>query len=291
LWKVGGDAYWLRFDDTVNVIRSPIADDAYSRIYWSGDTRMGGSLLYSYAGAVNAVTGGGGTEYPNNYYKLGIPAPKNKPTAVLASAAPTDDVSASARFYTYTYIGKMDEESAPYAPLLNDPSPPVALICPNAGATVHISGLVFDTSADTGREIEAIRLYRIIVGSTGNADYLFVDEIPKSDILGGSGKYSGNKYVDNIADDGLAGSLVTTSWDEPRNNMYSLGLTAYGVAYAATGKIVCLSEPFVPYAWPRDYELTCDNDIVAIGHYDNALIVGTTGRPVMITGIDPQNMS
>ncbi|HNJ86602.1 MAG TPA: hypothetical protein PKU92_08465, partial [Agitococcus sp.] len=93
------------------------------------------------------------------------------------------------------------------------------------------------------------------------------------------------------ADDGLAGSLATTAWDEPRDNMYSLGLTAYGVAYAAIGKIVCLSEVFVPYAWPRDYELTCDNDIVAIGHYDNALIVGTTGRPVMITGIDPQNMS
>ena len=54
---------------------------------------------------------------------------------------------------------------------------------------------------------------------------------------------------------------------------------------------MCLSEPLEPYAWPRDYELTCDNDIVAIGHYDNALIVGTTGRPVMITGIDPQNMS
>jgi len=73
--------------------------------------------------------------------------------------------------------------------------------------------------------------------------------------------------------------------------MHSLGLTAYGVAYAAVGKIVCLSEVFVPYAWPRNYELTCDNDVVAIGHYDNYLIVGTTGRPVVINGIDPQNMS
>ena len=43
-----GNAYWLRFTDKVDVIRSPIADDAYSRIYWSGDTRMGGALLYSY---------------------------------------------------------------------------------------------------------------------------------------------------------------------------------------------------------------------------------------------------
>lgn len=73
--------------------------------------------------------------------------------------------------------------------------------------------------------------------------------------------------------------------------MTSLGLTAYGVAYAASGKIICMSEPFIPYAWPRDYELTCDNDIVAIGNYDNYLIIGTTGRPVMVTGIDPASMS
>ena len=279
-WDVNNNAYWLRFTDKVDVIRSPIADDAYSRIYWSGDSRLGGSLIYSYTPAVYT---GGGEEYPINYYKLGIPAPTQKATTTLVGTL-ADDVSASARSYVYTYIGKLGEESSPSLP--SDP-----LICPNEGAVVHVTNLTFDTSADTGREIEAIRLYRIIVGSTGNADYLFVDEIPKSDILGGSGKYSGNKYVDNIADDGLAGSLATTAWDEPRNNMYSLGLTAYGVAYAAIGKIVCLSEPFVPYAWPRDYELTCDNDIVAIGHYDNALIVGTTGRPVMITGIDPQNMS
>jgi hypothetical protein len=281
LWKVGVNAYWLRFADKVNVIRSPIADDAYSRIYWSGDTRMGGSLLYSYTPAVYT---GGGSEYPINYYKLGIPAPTQKPTTTLTTALPTDEVSASARSYVYTYIGKLGEESAPSQP--SD-----ILICPNAGATVDIASLVFDVSADTGREIEAVRLYRTIVGSTGNADYLFLDEIPKSDILGSVGKYASGRYADSIADDGLSESLPTTTWDEPRDGMYSLGLTAYGVAYAAKGKIVCLSEPFVPYAWPRNYELTCDNDIVAIGNYDSYLIIGTTGRPVMVTGIDPQNMS
>ena len=36
------------FTDKVDVIRSPIADDSYSRIYWSGDTRLGSSLIYSY---------------------------------------------------------------------------------------------------------------------------------------------------------------------------------------------------------------------------------------------------
>lgn len=272
LWKVGGNAYWLRFADNVNVIRSPIADDAYSRIYWSGDSRMGSSLLYSYTPAVYT---GGGSEYPINYYKLGIPAPTTAPTTVLVTALPTDEVSASARSYVYTYVGKMGEESAP--------SPPSAiLICPNEGATVEINSIVFDTSATTSREIVGARIYRTIVGSTGNSDYLFLAEIALAATL---------PYSDSIADDGLSESLPTTTWDEPRDGMYSLGLTAYGVAYAAKGKIVCLSEPFVPYAWPRNYELTCDNDIVAIGHYDSYLIVGTTGRPVMVTGIDPQNMS
>lgn len=272
-WKVGASAYWLRFASQVNVIRSPIADDSYSRIYWSGDSRLDGALLYSYTPAVYT----GGSEYPINYYKLGIPAPTQKPTAILASTAPTDDVSASARSYVYTYVGKLGEESAPSPP--SDP-----LICPNEGAVVNVGNIIIDVSADTGREIEAIRLYRIIVGSTGNADYLFVAEITRAAL-------ASLPYVDSTADDGLAESLPTSIWDEPREDMYSLGLTAYGVAYAAIGKIVCLSEVFVPYAWPRDYELTCDNDVVAIGHYDNYLIVGTTGRPVMIAGIDPQNMS
>ena len=280
LWKVNSNAYWLRFTDKVDVIRSPIADDSYSRIYWSGDSRMGGALLYSYTPAVYT---GGGSEYPINYYKLGIPAPTQKPTTTLVGAL-ADDVSAAARSYVYTYVGKLGEESAPSLP--SDP-----LICPNEGASVNVSSIIIDVSASTGREIESVRLYRIIVGSTGNADYLFVDEITLADISGSIGKYASGHYADTKANDALAESLPTSIWDAPRDGMYSLGLTAYGVSYAAIGKIVCLSEVFVPYAWPRNYELTCDNDIVAIGHYDNALIVGTTGRPVMITGIDPQNMS
>lgn len=271
LWSVGGNDYWLRFQDAVSVIRSPIADDSYSRIYWSGDSRMGGALCYSYTPAVSS---GGGTEYPNNYYKLGIPAPTIKPTLVLASGA-TDGVATEARAYVYTYVGKLGEESAP--------SPPSdILICPADSATVNVSGLVVDVAASTGREIEKYRIYRVATGSSGNAEYLFVAEIATSYVL---------PYADTLLTSELAEPLPSINWNAPRDNMTSLGLTAYGVAYAASGKVLCLSEPFIPYAWPRDYELTCDNDIVAIGHYDNFIIVGTKGRPVMVTGIDPANMS
>ena len=271
LWSVGGNDYWLRFQDKVSVIRSPIADDSYSRIYWSGDSRMGGALCYSYTPAVST---GGGTEYPNNFFKLGIPAPTGKPSVALVSGS-TDGVATEARAYVYTYVGKLGEESAPSQP--SD-----VIICPADGATVHVSGMVVDVSASTGREIEAIRIYRVATGSRGNAEHLFVAEITDDAV---------QPYVDTKATSELAEQIPSINWNPPRDNMTSLGLTAYGVAFAASGKIVCMSEPFIPYAWPRDYELTCDNDIVAIGAYDNYLIVGTKGRPVMITGIDPANMS
>lgn len=271
LWSVGGNDYWLRFQDAVSVIRSPIADDSYSRIYWSGDSRLGGALCYSYTPAVSS---GGGTEYPNNYYKLGIPAPTVKPVLALASGT-TDGVETEARAYVYTYVGKLGEESAP--------SPPSdILICPADTATVNVSAMTVDVAASASREIEKFRIYRVATGSSGNAEYLFVAEIATS--------YS-QPYADTLLTSELSEPVPTISWTAPRDGMTSLGLTAYGVAYAAYGKILCMSEPFVPYAWPRDYELTCDNDIVAIGHYDNFIIVGTRGRPVMITGIDPASMS
>ena len=149
--------------------------------------------------------------------------------------------------YVYTYVGKLGEESAP--------SPPSdILICPAEGATVNLNGLTVDVSASTGREIEKFRIYRVATGSSGNAEYLFVAEIATSYVL---------PYADTLDTSELAEPLPSINWKEPRENMTSLGLTAHGVAYAASGKIVCLSEPFFPYAWPRDYELTCDNDIVA----------------------------
>ena len=271
LWEVGESDYWLRFQDAVSVIRSPIADDTYRRIYWSGDTRVGGSVLYSYTPAVSS---GGGTEYPNNYYKLGIPKPTVKPTTTLVSGV-VDGVSTEARAYVYTYVGKMGEESAP--------SPPSdILICPSGASTVNVSALTVDVSASTSREIVSLRIYRTAVGSSGNAEYLFVDTIDIAYVL---------PYVDTKLTDTLSEALPSTTWTPPRDSMINLGLTAHGVAYGSLGKIICLSEPFIPYAWPRGYELTSDTDVVAIGHYDSYLIVGTQGRPIMITGIDPANMS
>jgi len=268
LWRVGDDEYWLRFADQVNVIRSPIADDAYRRIYWTGDSRLDGAPAYSYTPAIYT----GGDEYPINSFKLGIPAPTSAPVATVN--VPADNPNDEARVYVYTYVGKLGEESAP--------SPPSGyLIVAHSGSTVDVSNLLVDTNASTGREIEHIRIYRSAVNSSGNADYYFVTQIDPP----------ATTYSDTKRGDELAESLPSTNWNEPREDMQGLGLTGYGIAYGFSGNIICFTEPFLPYAWPRDYELTTDYPVVAIGSYDNFFIVGTTGRPVMLTGIDPASLS
>lgn len=268
LWRVGDDEYWLRFPDAVNVIRSPVADDVYRRVYWTGDSRLDGAPAYSYTPAIYT----GGDEYPINSFKLGIPAPTSKPTAAVTT--PADNPNDEARVYVYTYVGKLGEESAP--------SPPSDyLIVAHGGATVEVSGLVVDSDASTGREIENIRVYRSAVDSSGNANFYFVGQIA----------IASNTFTDTKRGDELAEALPSTDWTEPRADMQGLGLTAYGIGYGFSGNIICFTEPFIPYAWPRGYELTTDYPVVAIGAYDNFMIIGTTGRPVMFTGIDPASLS
>lgn len=258
--------YWLQFSGQVDVITSPIKDDEKDRVYWTGDGREGGEPLFSYAPILYT----GGAPFPSQYRKLGIPAPTNTPIASLSSPAPLPNDPAEVRTYVYTFVTDLGEESPPSLA-----SSPITVKAD--GAQVLISGLSVPAGIASGRSIDRFRIYRSAVGSTGGALFRLLTEIP---IIQTS--FSDSKGGVELTDE-----LSTASYDAPRLDMRGLGLTAYGVAYGFVGKIVCMSYPFLVYAWPRDFELTTQYDIVAIGHYDSNIVVGTKGSPVIITGIDP----
>jgi len=73
---------WLQFDDDVDVELGPIAGDTNNTAYWTGD---GGFPKMGRSSDIIA-----GSVYPNNSYRLGIPAPTAAPT-VAAVAATTFD--------------------------------------------------------------------------------------------------------------------------------------------------------------------------------------------------------
>jgi hypothetical protein len=73
--------------------------------------------------------------------------------------------------------------------------------------------------------------------------------------------------------------------------MKGLIAVANGVFAGFTGKRLCLSEPFLPHAWPIDYRITLEENIVAIGAVANGIVALTNGTPYFVTGTDPSAMT
>ena len=268
------DTNWLQWDeDDVHVLEGPIPADTNDRLYWVGQDypRMG-----------TATTIISGTVYPQASYRLGVPAPDNAPgTSKSGTADETqtpDDVS-----YVYTFVTAFGEEGPPSPASTafertNDET--VTLTLPSSD---HPSGNYnFGSGAKK-------RIYRSNTGST-NTQFQFLAEIP----------FTTTSYSDTTESFALGEVLPSETWIGPPDDDTSLypdgpldGLIALanGVFAGFTGKRLCLSEPFLPHAWPVDYRITLEEDIVAIGAVTNGVICLTDGAPYFATGVDPSAMS
>ncbi|WP_333614003.1 hypothetical protein [Psychrobacter sp.] len=202
----------------------------------------------------------------------------NDAVTTIINALPTH---AEARVYALTYVNRFGDESAPGV------IEKVLYLTKGDTPTLTIPYAVGEREVmvrDYG--INAIRLYRSVTNSLGVAQFLFVKEYLLT--------MTGDSVI--IIDDMPYGStkigepLVTMNYDPPRVGMKGLGVTDDGVGYAYVEKTICLSEPYTLYAWPRFYELSSQHTIMGLGHYDNTIVVATTGSPMLISGSDPESM-
>lgn len=93
IYPTTNNTKWLSWTTEADVFESPIIDDQWDRIYWSGD----GAPKY---GPKSFVTTGN-PPYPSQYYTLGIPKPANTPRATGASIS---DNATETREYAVTYV-------------------------------------------------------------------------------------------------------------------------------------------------------------------------------------------
>jgi hypothetical protein len=269
------DTNWLEWDDEdVKAVPGPIPDDTNERLYWTGQD-------YPRMGTVISMVSGS-TGYPNISYRLGVPAPDNAPGATKSGTADEtqtpDDVS-----YVYTFVTAFGEEGPP--------SPATAAFERTDTETVTISMPSSDhPSGNYNFGVGALkRIYRSNTGST-NTTFQFVAEVAFTTV----------SYDDTTPSAGLGEVLPSETWIGPPDDNVSLypdgpmqGLTAVanGVFAGFSGNRFCLSEPFLPHAWPIDYRITLEADIVAIGSVSNGVVALTDGRPYFITGTDPSAMT
>jgi hypothetical protein len=155
-------------------------------------------------------------------------------------------------------------------------------------ATIGMTNETFSSGHNLGSG-SLKRIYRSNTGST-NTQFQFVKQIPIAD----------ESEPDSSDAATLGEVLPSDTWIGPPDDDTSLypdgqlkGLIplAQGVMAGFTGKRFCLSEPFLPHAWPIQYRITTEEDIVAIASTANGVAALTNGQPYFITGTDPSAMT
>jgi hypothetical protein len=186
------------------------------------------------------------------------------------------------RAYIATYVTDWDEESAP-----SDASA-VVDVDQNDTVTVTVP------SAPSGYNINRYRLYRSLTGSSTSAFQFVVERTIAS----------GYSYTDSLSAAALGESCPTTTWYPPAANDGNLhpdgtrltnlqGLTAgpNGVMAAFFDQTACFCEPYVPYAWPREYEIPLSFPVVGVGVFGQTFVFLTRANPYFISGTDSASMS
>ena len=272
-YKFGGTTFNLEFADDVDPVPGPIADDAFDRLYWTGQTfpRMASSTQ---------ITTGGSGAFPRSSFRLGVEAPANAPSAAVPTGTDDGTQIKYSTAYVYTFVTAFGEEGPP-----SDPS--------NVVTKVDGQSIVVTMSSTSGSKSDTNythkRLYRSNTGSN-TTDFQFVTEVTLAT----------TSFTDTKNNEALGEIIPSTFWIAPPDDDSTLypngqmkGLTAVGNGIFAgfSGKRLCFSEPFLPHAWPVAYRVTLEDEIVGISMAGNVLFIGTKGTNYIASGTDPQAMA
>lgn len=170
-------------------------------------------------------------------------------------------------YYIYTYVTDWDEESAP--------SPPSDAVEVDQDDEVAIT----IGPPPPGLYIKHWRVYATATGSTGTA-FFFLRESPITTLAAEANPRA------------ILGEVCPTEkWLPPNPKMRGMTAMPNGVLAGYFDNVVCFSEPYVPYAWPVEYQLTTSHPIVSLGSFGQTLVVGHYGGIDYISGADSASMS
>ncbi len=257
------NGFWFHWAGDVDVARGPIPGDTVERTYYADGTQP--RMTYS-----PIATSGGGTDYPNNSYYLGVPKPATAPIATLIGTPTCDAALRRDIAYVMTYVSALGEEGPP-----SDASNIILDVCD--GNQIDLSSL--PTGPGGNYNITLKRLYRANTSSSGT-EFQFLVELAAATAT----------YSDTVLDGNLGEVLPTDGWDPPPADMRGLVAVANGIMAGFSKNDLCLSVPFQPHAWPVDYRKPTDFPIVGIGTFENSVVICTRENPYIATGTHPATM-
>ena len=176
------------------------------------------------------------------------------------------------RAYGYTFVTDIGEEG---------PISPLSTIDVYIDSEVNVGAMEGPPSGNYQFGLAALkRIYRSVTSSDGT-DLYFV----------GEEAVSTTTFTDDTEVTALGELLLSADWDMPPEGMQGLVLMPNGILAAFNGRDLCFCVPYVPHAWPVDYRLSLDSEIVALGVVGQSLVITTKGQPYIAMGTDSASMT
>ena len=178
-------------------------------------------------------------------------------------------VLSTATSYVYTFVNDLDQESAP--------SPASTTVLRPDGLSITVTtpvAIPSGVSADYG--INTKRIYRAATGNLGTV-FRFVAEIPLATA----------DYIDELTDSELGETLLSELWALPPTDLQNILALPNGIMAGFSKNQLCLSAQNYPHAWPIEYRLNTDTDIVGLGNIDTTVVIGTESFVYIASGNDP----
>jgi hypothetical protein len=188
---------------------------------------------------------------------------------VVQGSGTTSVPTTTATSYVFTYVNDLGEESAP--------SLPSSTVLRPDGVTVTVTTpttLPSNVSSDYG--IATKRIYRAATGNAGTV-FRFLAEIPLATA----------NYDDTLTDDELGEVLPSEVWALPPDDLEGILTLPNGVMAGFAKNQLCLSAQNYPHAWPVEWRLNTDTDIIGIGNIDTTVVIGTESFVYVASGNDP----
>jgi hypothetical protein len=286
-YEEGNTQHWVVSANELHFAKSPVSGDTYERVYFTGETEPRFFANDNISTPFAATT---------DYYKLGIPAPTVTPV-------PSGGAGADYRAYVYSFVNSYGDEGPP--------SSVGAISDYSTGACVVGISVA---APPTARAIDRIYLYRANSSASGTAEFQFALEatwfsaavayavgdfvlysnfLYKCTTIHPAGAWNAGHFTpgDDVANADLLNVYPKTNYDPPPSGMKGLISLPNGSFAGYSGNQLYLSEPGRPHAYPTDYVVAFDDDIVGISNEKLNITVVTSSFPYVVYGAHPSAMT
>jgi hypothetical protein len=294
----GSNRHWVYSDSLLFWARSPIADDSFERMYYVGES----GEYRAFANDINSAP----WDFTADYYEPG--ADSGSAPTITPTAPDFEAIS-----YYYSYVSRYGEEG---------PGSTITSITNgDAGVRTQVDDIDYPSTDDqnitaVGSARPKIRVYRIDETNTTakmiveaewfdathayiQGDYVFYGGGGTYDLYectnagGHSGAWNAGNFTQG-EDVAPADATTPTNdnflWDRAPANLTNLRSHPGGFFVASIGNTLYFTEPFQPHAWPEDYKIPLDSEIVGIGVYGSTIVVCTDAWIYTFSGPHPSTL-